>query len=113
MKAQHEVGREMTDGKEQPDEQMVGQLEQVSATLTALTQEVERLQKWQPLVGNLRRRLWQSFALGIASGLGRTLGATIVLALLVWLIGKLKLVPGLGRWVAQLIEAIQAVQQGF
>lgn len=103
----------MTDGKEQPDEKMVGQLERVSATLTALTKEVGRLQRWQPLVGNLRRQLWQSFILGIASGLGRAVGATVILALLVWLIGQLKLVPGLGRWVAQLLEAIQAAQQGF
>ena len=103
----------MPDSKEQQDKQGVGQLERMSTTLTALTQEVERLQGWQPLTGDLRRRLWQSFVLGIASGLGRAVGATVILALLVWLMGQLELVPGLGEWVARLIEAIQAAQQGF
>ena len=104
----------MTDSNEQQqEERTTGQLERMSTILTALTQEVERLQRWQPLTSDLRRQLWQNFAMGIANGLGRAVGATVILALLVWLMGQLELVPGLGEWVARLIEAIRAAQQGF
>ena len=100
-------------GEQQRDERLVEQLERISAVTTTLAQEVERLQEWHPLAGDQRRLLWRSFLQGIASGLGRAVGATLIVALLVWLMGKLQLVPGLGQWIARLIEAIQMARQGF
>jgi len=95
------------------EERPVEQLERLATVVTALTQEVERLQEWHPLAGSLRRLLWRSFLQGIASGLGRAVGATLILALLVWLLGRLQVVPVVGAWIARLLETIQAAQQGF
>ena len=89
------------------------QLERLAAVITALTREVEQLQQWHPLAGRLRWLLWRSFLQGIAGGIGRAVGATVVLGLLVWLLSRLQVVPVLGVWIARLMEAIQAAQQGF
>jgi len=104
----------MADGEEQQqDERLVKQLERMTTTATALAREVERLQRWHPLAGDQRRLLWRSFLQGVAGGLGRAVGATVIVALLVWLAGQLQVVPGLGGWIARLIEAIRSAQQGF
>ena len=99
-------------GERRQDDRLVEQVERMSTTIIALTQEVERLQRWQP-GGDRRRLLWWSFLQGVASGLGRAVGATVILALLIWLVGRLQVVPGLGKWIARLMEAVQAAQQGF
>ena len=95
------------DGEHQREERPVEQLECLTSVITALAQEVERLRQWHPLSGSLRRLLWRSFLQGIASGLGRAMGATVILALLVWLLGRLQVVPVLGTWIARLLETIQ------
>lgn len=86
---------------------------QLAAVVAALTQEVARLQKWPPIYGDLRRLLWRSLLQGIANGLGQAIGATVVVAALVWLLGKLEIVPVLGVWIARLLEAIQQAQGGL
>ena len=97
-------------GERQQEEQLVEQLERLAAVTTVLAQEVERLQQWRPLSGRLRRLLWRSFLQGTASGLGRAVGATVMLTLLIWLLGGLQVVPVLGVWIARLLEAIQVAQ---
>ncbi|HEY68559.1 MAG TPA: hypothetical protein G4N97_09855 [Thermoflexia bacterium] len=100
-------------GKRRQEERLAEQLDRLTAATTALVREVEQLQKWHPLAGSLRNLLWRSFLQGVASGLGRAVGATVILALLVWLLGRLQVVPVLGAWIARLLEAIQVAQQGF
>jgi hypothetical protein len=108
------TGTEQIAGDEkQQEEHLVECLERLATVTETLTQEVEGLQRWHPLAGSLRLVLWRNFLRGMASGLGRTVGATVVLALLVWLVGRLRLVPGLGVWIARLMQAIQEAQQGF
>jgi len=99
--------------KGQEEEPLVEELERLTEATTALAQEVERLQEWHPLAGQLRSLLWRSFLQGVASGVGRAVGATAVLALLVWLVARLQVVPVLGEWIARLLEAIRSAQQGF
>ena len=97
-------------GERQQEEQLVEQLERLAAVTTVLAQEVERLRQWRSLSGSLRRLLWRRFLQGTASGLGRAMGATVMLALLIWLLGGLQVVPVLGIWIARLLEAIQVAQ---
>jgi len=99
--------------EEWPEKRLPEQLERLSTATKALIQEVENLQQWHPLAGGMRRLLWRSFLQGIASGLGRAVGATLIVALLVWLLGRLLAVPVLGVWIARLLEEITAAQQGF
>ncbi len=103
------------DEEHQREERPIEQPEHLTSVITALAQEVERLRRcpelaegqWHHLSGNLPPLLWRSFFLGIASGLGRAVGATVILALLMWLLGQLQVVPVLGTWIARLLEAIQ------
>jgi len=106
-------GGQMADNTEWQEEQLIEQLEHLAAVTKALAQEVNQLQQWHPLAGGLRHLLWRSFLQGTASGLGRAVGATVVLALLVWLLGQLEVVPVLGAWIVQLAETIRETQQGF
>ena len=45
-----------------------------------------------------KKMLWMNLQAGIAKGLGLTLGATVVLALLVWLLTKLVNLPVIGEY---------------
>lgn len=103
----------MTDSDEWQKERLIERLELMAAVTERLAQEVERLQRWHPLAGDLRHLLWRSFLRGVAWGLGHTVGATLILALLVWLLGRLQVVPVLGAWIVRVMEAVQAAQQGF
>jgi len=104
---------QVTGNVERQEEHLVKQLEHLATVTKALTQEVEHLQRWHPLAGSLRLVLWRNFLRGIAGGLGQTVGATVILALLVWLVGRLQVVPVLGVWIARILEEIQVAQQGF
>ncbi len=89
---------------------LVERLEELAAATRALTQEVERLQRWHPLAGDVRHVLWRNFLRGMAFGLGQTVGAVLLVGVLVWLLSQLEVVPVLGEWIARLLEAIQAAQ---
>ncbi len=71
------------------------------------------MQQWHPLAGSIRHVLWRNFLRGVAFGLGQTVGAVLLLALLAWLLSQLQVVPVLGEWIARLLEAIQTAQKGL
>ena len=48
-----------------------------------------------------KRILWINFKAGVAKGLGVTLGMTVVLGLLIWLLTKLVALPVVGEYFAQ------------
>ena len=48
-----------------------------------------------------RSILWINFKAGVAKGLGVTLGMTVVLGLLIWLLTKLVALPVVGEYFAQ------------
>lgn len=51
------------------------------------------------LLGNTRRQLKLSFFRGIAAGLGGVIGATVVVAILVWILHLFGGVPVIGHWL--------------
>lgn len=55
---------------------------------------------------NLKKIFIQNFMGGIAWGLGASVGAAIILALLGFVVGKLNLVPIVGSFVADVIKFI-------
>lgn len=63
-----------------------------------LNQVLTRLEKHQ--------RLPHSFIAGILYGLGSVLGATIVVALIAYLLRNVGLVPLIGNWFAQIVEHV-------
>lgn len=60
-------------------------------------------------LGKLVRRqsLFHAFVSGLFSGLGSVMGATVVVAFLLWILGRLQLVPVFGAWVASVVKVVQ------
>lgn len=48
-----------------------------------------------------------SFVGGLFSGLGSVVGATVVVALLVGIFGRLRVVPVVGMWVTAIVRIVQ------
>ena len=59
------------------------------------------------LLGNPRRQLRMSFLRGIAAGLGSVIGATIIAAILVWLLHMLGGLPFIGQFLTDTGKTIQ------
>lgn len=93
-----------------------GELDQ---RLTGLTDEVRRLRElleglrlnqYVRAILNTRRLALLSFFTGVLSGLGGAIGATLVLALLVYILSRLEVVPYLGRFVTEIVKTVQQHQ---
>lgn len=101
---------EDAEARGEEEAELVEQMERLAAVTGSLIQAVKRLRRLHPLLGSLRLLLWRGFLYGVAHGLGYAVGATLIVALLVWLLAKLQVVPILGDWIAQLLQAIEAAQ---
>ena len=53
-----------------------------------------------------KRLMWTNFRAGVAKGLGITVGATVVLAILIWFLAKLVALPVVGEYFAQAEKAV-------
>lgn len=91
-------------------------LQELDDRLEALTKEVHwlrdlleklRLQQYVRALLSLRRIAWVSFFSGILSGLGTAIGATVVLALLLYILSRLEVVPHIGRFISEIVKIVQ------
>jgi len=48
-----------------------------------------------------------SFLSGVASGLGTVIGATVGIALLIYILGRLEVVPYIGHFVSEIVKIVQ------
>jgi hypothetical protein len=55
---------------------------------------------------NRRQIYWMNFTRGIFFGFGTLLGGTVLVALLLWLLGQLSLLPYIGDYIRGIVEAI-------
>ncbi|MBP7671085.1 hypothetical protein KA119_02225 [Candidatus Gracilibacteria bacterium] len=79
------------------------------AQLQILTKQVQNLRDSE-LVEIFKKPgkfLWFSFLKGLALGLGSALGATILLAFLIYLLAQIQLVPYIGDFVTEVIQEIE------
>lgn len=85
-----------------PNKELVTQLQ-------ILTKQVQNLRDSE-LVEIFKKPgkfLWFSFLKGLALGLGSALGATILLAFLIYLLAQIQLVPYIGDFVTEVIQEIE------
>lgn len=84
--------------------------------LLALSEEIRllrellarlRLDQYVRALLSSRHIIWVGLLSGIANGLGAVIGATLVLALLVYLLSHLEVVPVIGRFISELVKAVQ------
>ena len=83
-------------------------LTKVTEELTR-TMEKTRIAEYVDYLEHPFRLLWMNFLIGMARGLGSTIGLAIVLAILVFFIQKLIMLnlPGISDFIADLIVLIQ------
>lgn len=60
------------------------------------------------LLGNTRRQIWSSFVRGIFMGFGTVLGATLLVAFAVWVLGWLGALPVIGEYLQEAGSTIQS-----
>jgi hypothetical protein len=60
------------------------------------------------LLHNTKRQAWSSFVRGIFMGLGSVIGATVVVAILIWILHTLGGVPGVGQYLQGAGQTIQS-----
>ncbi len=86
--------------------------EQTQPTHADLSTEIDRLNI--SITKLYARHSWgYSFVNGVFSGLGYVVGASIVFTVIVYLLGKINLVPVIGEWLgAVLQQAITSMTPG-
>ena len=70
-----------------------------------LAQEIKDLNKNIIRLTN-RQSFARSFFNGILSGLGSVIGATIVVAVLAFMLSNVQLIPVIGEWISQITEYV-------
>lgn len=90
------------------DEKQLKQLTQITEELTR-TMEKTRIAEYVQYLEHPARMLWTNFLIGVARGLGATLGLAIVLAIIAYFVQKLIMLnlPGISDFVADLLTMIQ------
>lgn len=83
-------------------------LEQVTETLTR-TMEKTRIAEYVQYLDRPGRLLWTNFLIGVARGLGSTIGLAIVIGLLVFFLQKILLLnlPIISDFIAEFIRMVQ------
>lgn len=55
----------------------------------------------------MKKELAYSFLLGVARGVGFAFGASLIFALIIWLLSKLVIIPFFGDWIVNLLDYVQ------
>lgn len=70
---------------------------------------IERIEKLQPFSALRDRRhfLWNSFLHGLMVGFGSVLGASVLIALLIFLLKQIQFAPLIGSFVQSILEHVK------
>lgn len=91
-------------------------VEQLENRIVGLTHEVSQLrdllerlqiQQYVRALLSVRHIMWANLLSGVFSGLGAVVGATLGVALLVYILGRLEVVPVIGRFVSEIVKIVQ------
>lgn len=79
-----------------------------------LTEVLERIsnKRFFKIIESPSKFMLYNFLGGLARGFGFAIGASIIFALLVWLLSRLSFVPVLGNWISAILDYIQKTR-GF
>ena len=88
--------------------------ESLEAEVRALRQELTFLREHQMfrVYQSVRKILLFRLAIGMATGLGTVVGATLLLSVIVWGLSQIAFVPILGDFSAQMAQRIQEAVGG-
>lgn len=93
---------------ELPSEAYLDRLERVTEELTR-TMEKTRIAEYVQYLDRPGRLLWTNFLIGVARGLGSTIGLAVVIGLLVFFLQKILLLnlPIISDFIADFIRMVQ------
>ena len=77
-----------------------------------LTKNIRKLEseKVFKIVSNPWRLMWFSFLKGLMVGFGSVLGATVIVAIFIYLLAQVEFIPVIGDWVQQILEQVKSAQ---
>ena len=93
---------------ERLQQQMIGLAEEVRKLRELL--EHLRLQQYVRALLSNRRIAFMGLLSGVASGLGAVIGATLGIAALIYILGRLEVVPYIGHFVSEIVKIVQQQQ---
>lgn len=78
-------------------------------SIVGLTRVIKQFlsERYLRIIDNPKKFLFYNFLTGLVSGVGFAVGATIIFALIVWLLSKLTIIPFLGNFIADILDYIQ------
>lgn len=93
---------------EPPSEEYLDRLERVTEELTR-TMEKTRIAEYVQYLDRPGRLLWTNFLIGVARGLGSTIGLAIVIGLLIFFLQKILMLnlPIISDFIADFIHMVQ------
>jgi hypothetical protein len=102
----------MARSKKKPDP--VEAPESLEAEVRALRQELTFLREHQMfrVYQSVRKVLLFRLAIGMATGHGTVVGATLLLSVIIWMLSQIAFVPILGDFSAQMAQRIQEAVSG-
>lgn len=59
------------------------------------------------LLHSTRRQIWSSFVRGVFMGLGTVIGATLVVAILIWILSAFGTIPVIGEFIRSTGDALK------
>lgn len=94
------------------EDEFCGQISRLTIEVRELREFLQglRLQQYISTILSTRRLAAVGFLVGILNGLGAAIGATIALALLIFILSKLEVVPHIGRFVSEVVRIVQQQQ---
>lgn len=66
-----------------------------------------RLQQYVQALLSPRHMMWSSLLRGIFSGLGAVLGGTVILALLLYILSHMQIIPYIGDFISEIIKVVR------
>lgn len=71
-----------------------------------LRRAADNLEYFISYVSSPWRIIWMNFVAGVFRGLGAVIGASIVIAVIIWLLGLFTQVPLIGRYVTEIDQVV-------
>lgn len=86
----------------------------LDAEVRALREELAYLRRHRMFLiyQSVPRVLLLRFGIGLATGLGTVIGATLLLSVIVWALSQIEFIPILGDWAVRMAEEIEDLTEG-
>ncbi len=109
--AQQKLVKELTDFSAEIS-RFNQEVQDLAKEVGGLSKEVGRLKKLEfvRVLDKPGRLMWLSFVKGMFVGLGSVIGATVLVAILIYILAQISFVPVIGDFISEVISQIKAAE---